>query len=114
MLVTMGEVLPLPCHGEAFPDPRGEGRTFRIGGHPDAGTIVLSIWDYGQCRATFRLPIEDAEAVIDALRAAAGPDAVVATDVDGDSGSEIDGDQMWMAPSTDTEVVDGRHHGQAG
>jgi hypothetical protein len=71
----MGEVLPLPHRGEIFLDPRGEGRSLRISGHPDAATVVLSIWDHGQCRATFRLPAGQVDALLRAVLIAAPPPA---------------------------------------
>jgi hypothetical protein len=64
----MGEVLPLPNRGEVFLDPRGEGRSLRVSWHRQESTLVLSLWQLGQCRATFRL---EAEQVPDLIRALA-------------------------------------------
>jgi hypothetical protein len=63
----MGEVLPLPSRGEVFLDPRGEGRSLRVSWHRDANTLVLSLWQLGQCRATFRVPTEDVPDLVRAL-----------------------------------------------
>jgi hypothetical protein len=71
----MGEVLPLPHRGETFLDPRGEGRSIRISGHRGAATVVLSIWQHGECRATFRLGGAEVDGFIRALLAAAPPQA---------------------------------------
>jgi hypothetical protein len=71
----MGEVLPLPHRGETFLDPRGEGRSIRISGHRGAATVVLSIWQHGECRATFRLGGAEVDGFIRALLAAAPPPA---------------------------------------
>jgi hypothetical protein len=71
----MGEVLPLPHRGETFLDPRGEGRSIRVSGHRGAATIVLSIWQHGECRATFRLGGSEVDGFVRALLAAAPPPA---------------------------------------
>jgi hypothetical protein len=63
----MGEVLPLPVRGDVFADPRGEGRTLRVSWHQDEHTLVLSMWQLGQCRATFRLPSDKVPELVKAL-----------------------------------------------
>jgi hypothetical protein len=63
----MGEVLPLPVRGDVFTDPRGEGRTLRVSWHQDEHTLVLSMWQLGQCRATFRLPSDKVPELVKAL-----------------------------------------------
>jgi hypothetical protein len=63
----MGEVLPLPNRGDVFADSRGEGRTLRVSLHDDEHTLVLSMWQLGQCRATFRLPTGQVPALVHAL-----------------------------------------------
>jgi hypothetical protein len=63
----MGEVLPLPSRGEVFLDPRGEGRSLRVSWHQDENTLVLSLWQFGQCRATFRLPSDQVPELVRAL-----------------------------------------------
>jgi hypothetical protein len=64
---VMGEVLPLPARGEVFSDPRGEGRTLRVSWHDDEHMLVLSMWQLGQCRATFRLPSAEVPGLVHAL-----------------------------------------------
>jgi hypothetical protein len=63
----MGEVLPLPNRGEVFLDPRGEGRSLRVSWHRDRSTLVLSLWQLGQCRATFRLDTDEVPNLVRAL-----------------------------------------------
>jgi hypothetical protein len=63
----MGEVLPLPSRGDVFADSRAEGRTLRVSWHEDEHTLVLSLWQLGQCRATFRLPSGEVPALVHAL-----------------------------------------------
>jgi hypothetical protein len=63
----MGEVLPLPNRGEVFLDPRGEGRSLRVSWHRQESMLVLSLWQLGQCRATFRLEAEQVPELIRAL-----------------------------------------------
>jgi hypothetical protein len=63
----MGEVLPLPSRGAVFLDPRGQGRSLRVSWHGDEGMLVISMWQLGQCRATFRLPAEQVPDLVKAL-----------------------------------------------
>jgi hypothetical protein len=63
----MGEVLPLPNRGEVFLDPRGQGRSLRVSWHREENMLVLSLWQLGQCRATFRLLTEDVPDLVRAL-----------------------------------------------
>lgn len=46
--------------------------------HREDGVAVLSLWQDQTCRSTFRLPVEDAPALITLLSSALG-DAVVAS-----------------------------------
>jgi hypothetical protein len=75
----MPGVTPLPRQGDVFFDSRGPDRTLRISRHPDAGVIVLSIWNGGVCQGTFRLPADQvatfAEAVLSVPPAAQPPAA---------------------------------------
>ena len=76
----MGEVRPLPRTGEVFVDIRGEDRTMRISHHDDLGVVVISLWVSGLCRASFRLPLDDAPELIAMLTGAspAAPEPVAA------------------------------------
>jgi hypothetical protein len=47
-----------------FRDPRSPVRRLRASWHPENGLVVLSVWDRERCSATFRLPIEDAPALM--------------------------------------------------
>jgi hypothetical protein len=47
---------PLPKQGDVFFDRRRPDRSLRISRHPDAGVVVLSIWNGGVCQGTFQLP----------------------------------------------------------
>jgi hypothetical protein len=49
-------VIPLPSHGRWAEDHRGEGRAVRVATHLEAGLIVLSVWRFGTCVGTVRLP----------------------------------------------------------
>ena len=49
-------VIPLPSHGRWAEDYRGEGRAVRVATHLEAGLIVLSVWRFGTCVGTVRLP----------------------------------------------------------
>lgn len=55
-----------------FGDARDDDRQLEVTWHPADRLVVLSLWQGGTCRATFRLPIEDAADVIGALSAALG------------------------------------------
>ena len=69
----MGEVRPLPRTGEVFVDIRGADRTMRISHHDDLGVVVISLWVSGLCRASFRLPLDDAPELIAMLTGAGSP-----------------------------------------
>jgi hypothetical protein len=56
----MADILPLPRLGDMFVDARGEDRTMRVSLHPDRGLIVVSLWSGATCRASFRLPLDEA------------------------------------------------------
>jgi hypothetical protein len=77
--MAMGKVLPLPLRGETFLDPRGEGRSLRVSGHPDSGTVVLSVWRHSECQGTFRVASGEIDALVRALLSAAPPTAPVPT-----------------------------------
>jgi hypothetical protein len=59
---------PLPKRGEVFFDYRRTDRSLRLSPHPDAGVVVLSIWNGGICQATFQLPGDQVELFAETLR----------------------------------------------
>ncbi len=59
---------PLPKQGDVFFDYRRPDRSLRLSRHPDAGVVVLSIWNGGVCQATFQLPGDQVELFAEALR----------------------------------------------
>jgi hypothetical protein len=63
----MSAATPLPKKGDVFFDARGPDRALRLSRHPDAGVLVLSIWNGGVCQGTFRLPADQAGALAEAL-----------------------------------------------
>ena len=52
-------VSPLPTRGSTLVGRDRAGRRLRVSSHPDAGRVVLSIWQDDICRATLRLAEED-------------------------------------------------------
>lgn len=62
--------MPLPRLGESFVDARGDDRTLRVSLHPDRGMVVFSVWAGPACRASFQLPVEEAERLFEVLDAA--------------------------------------------
>ncbi len=66
--------MPLPRLGDSFVDARGEDRTLRVSVHPDRGTVVFSVWAGPACRASFQLPVDEAERLFEVL-AAVRPDS---------------------------------------
>jgi hypothetical protein len=56
----MADLLPLPRLGESFVDDRGDDRTMRVSAHAERGLVVFSIWAGTTCRASFRLPLDEA------------------------------------------------------
>jgi len=50
----------MPRLGETFLDARGEERTMRVSLHPERGLVVFSVWSGVSCRASFRLPLDEA------------------------------------------------------
>ena len=58
-----------------FSDARDDGRRMELSWHPDEELVIVSLWHGSVCRATFRLPIEQAPALIQTLAGATG-DAV--------------------------------------
>ncbi|HEY8621622.1 MAG TPA: hypothetical protein VIM01_16260 [Dermatophilaceae bacterium] len=58
---------PLPRHGSTLLGRDKDGRRLRVSSHPDAGRVVLSIWQDDICRATFRLAEEDVPELVKML-----------------------------------------------
>jgi hypothetical protein len=67
----VGDLVPLPRVGDIFADERGEDRTMRVSRHDEHDVVVVSLWVGKQCRASFRLPLDDVERLTEALGAAA-------------------------------------------
>jgi len=67
----MADLLPLPGLGESFVDNRGDDRTMRVSAHPEHGLVVFSIWAGSSCRASFRLPLDEAIRLSEVLDAVA-------------------------------------------
>ncbi|MER7273359.1 hypothetical protein ABT369_02770 [Dactylosporangium sp. NPDC000244] len=63
----MGELVALPKSGDVFEDRRGGDRTMRVTGHPERGTVVVSLWVDKICRASFQLAEDDLPRLREAL-----------------------------------------------
>jgi hypothetical protein len=55
-----------------FSDARDQGRQMEVSWHPEQHIVIVSIWSATRCRASFRLPIEEAPGVIEMLAASLG------------------------------------------
>jgi len=77
----MMAMMPLPrsdgVRRQWFGDARDDGRRMEVSWHPDEGIVIVSLWHGSVCRATFRLPVDQAPALIQTLADALG-DAVQA------------------------------------
>jgi len=62
-------VSPLPRLGSTLLGRDTAGRRLRVSSHPDAGRVVLSIWQDDICRATLRLAEEDVPELVTMLSA---------------------------------------------
>jgi hypothetical protein len=58
-----------------FTDARDDGRRMELSWHADEALMIVSLWHGSVCRATFRMPVEQAPALIQTLADALG-DAV--------------------------------------
>ncbi|GAA4629056.1 hypothetical protein GCM10023196_048140 [Actinoallomurus vinaceus] len=67
----MSAATPLPKQGDVFFDARGADRALRLSRHPDAGVVVLSLWNGGVCQGTFRMPADQIAAFAETLLSAA-------------------------------------------
>jgi hypothetical protein len=69
----MGELVDLPdARSRWFADERG--RSLRATWHPEAGMVVLSLWQADRCIGTFRVSGDDAAELGDLLTTAATTD----------------------------------------
>jgi hypothetical protein len=66
---------PLPKQGDVFFDYRRPDRSLRLSRHPDAGVVVLSIWNGGVCQATFQLPGDQTAMFVEAFLNTSPPQA---------------------------------------
>jgi hypothetical protein len=64
----MKPVRPLPAAGSVFFDARGGDRALRVSWHPEADTVVLSLWRDNVCIGSFRLSLDEVPALIELLR----------------------------------------------
>ncbi len=62
-------VSPLPTRGTVLVGRDVAGRSLRVSGHPEAGRVVLSIWQDTTCLATLRLAEADVPDLVRALAA---------------------------------------------
>jgi hypothetical protein len=60
-------ISPLPRRGSTLLGREAAGRRLRVSSHPDAGRVVLSIWQDDVCRATLRLAEEDVPELVKML-----------------------------------------------
>jgi len=60
-------ISPLPRRGTTLLGRDKAGRRLRVSSHPDAGRVVLSIWQDDVCRATLRLAEEDVPELVKML-----------------------------------------------
>ncbi|MEP7034581.1 MAG: hypothetical protein ABI662_05570 [Dermatophilaceae bacterium] len=58
---------PLPRRGSTLLGRDVAGKRLRVSSHPDAGRVVLSIWQDDICRATLRLAEEDVPELVKML-----------------------------------------------
>lgn len=66
-------VAPLPTRGTVLLGRDVAGRALRISSHPEAGRLVLSIWDHERCVATVRLAEDDVPDLVRSLVACLVP-----------------------------------------
>jgi len=55
-----------------FSDARDEGRRMEVSWHCHEGLVIVSLWHGSICRATFRMPVEQAPALVETLTEALG------------------------------------------
>jgi hypothetical protein len=62
---------PAPVRGVVLADRDRAGRALRVSAHPEAGLVVLSLWDGDRCAGTFRVDPAEVPGLVHALSAAA-------------------------------------------
>lgn len=62
-------VSPIPARGTVLVGRDVAGRALRVSSHPEAGRVVLSIWQGSGCVATVRLAESDVPELVRALTA---------------------------------------------
>ncbi len=62
-------ISPLPRRGTTLLGRDAAGRSLRVSSHPEAGRVVLSIWDHDRCLATVRLMEGDVPELVRSLTA---------------------------------------------
>ena len=62
-------VSPSPARGSVMLGRDVAGRALRISSHPEAGRVVLSIWDHERCVGTVRLAEADVPDLVRSLTA---------------------------------------------
>ncbi len=61
-----------PVRRQWFADARDNGRRMEVSWHAEEGIVIVSLWHGSICRATFRLPVEQAPALVQTLADALG------------------------------------------
>ncbi len=121
--MSASDAAPLPRLGEVFFDVRGNSRSMRLSWYADTGVAVFSIWQGGTCTGTFRLPMDDLERMIEALRrgpqgkgSRAGRDAQPGRDAAPGGGRQDQGQptQAMRMPDRDRDSARGYRRDPAG
>jgi hypothetical protein len=60
-------VSPLPLRGGVHLDLRDDGRILRVSAHPEANSVILSIWRRNECVATHHVAAGDVPDLIKVL-----------------------------------------------
>lgn len=90
-------IAPIPRQGTVLVGRDAVGRSLRVSRHPDAGRVVLSIWQDGVCRATVRLALDDLPDLVAGLGA---------VPVDGLGAGSVDGLVEGLGGGADLTVAD--------
>jgi hypothetical protein len=68
-------------HREWFIDARDSGRRMEVSWHKDERFLIVSLWQGSICRATFRMPVEQAPSAIKVFADALGDAATNPVDI---------------------------------